>query len=340
MSQIRFVAKSTHEEGCSCGDFWHEDTREAINKDPTFPKIPRTRGKPQSPEYQALQRIAQRLRPIIRASLVRGINAFKKNIDLNDLAAAISKADVAEALNVVPWDDFRGAIKGIDKVVLDGVSESAEKSKFLFRKSIQRLIPTLKPDVTFDAENPAIKNWMENHIGELVTNIKDSTQKGIQQIVMRSINEGLPPRESAKMIRQIVGLNDRQVTAVINRREKLMASGMRGRRLEDAVERYTQKQLKYRSELIARTESMTANNRGLMEVVNQNADAGLFDRSKAKKKWIVTPYDRVCKICKPMQGKTVPVDGEFTLRNGESVPHPPAHPNCNCSWSIELEGAI
>jgi hypothetical protein len=122
----------------------------------------------------------------------------------------------------------------------------------------------------------------------------------------------------------------------MNRRKKLMKSGFKGRKLEQMIEDYTQKQLKYRSETIARTEAMTVNNRGLMEVMEQNSDEGLFNRQQAKKKWIVTPWDRVCKVCRPMQGKTVPLDQNFQLRDGNSVPHPPAHPNCVCSWSIEF----
>lgn len=339
----RFIIKHkvSCETECRCNDhYWTDSVLDPVNKDPSFPKVPKPVGRGLPNEYKALQRIAQRLRPIIRGSLVSGINSFSKNIDLNDLADAISKADVAQALDVVPWDDFRGAIKGIDKAVLDGVSESAEQSKFLFRKSIQSLIPSLVPDVVFDAANPRIQNWIENHIGELVQNIRTSTQNGIQQIITTAINQGIPPRDSAKLIKKIVGLNDRQVTAVLNRRKKLMESGFKGDKLEEKIEAYTQKQLKYRSEMIARTETMTANNQGQMEVMQQNADAGLFDRSKAKKKWIVTPYDRVCKICAPMHGKKVGLDEEFKLRDGKTVSVPPAHPNCNCSWSIDLGGAI
>lgn len=332
---IKFVAHN-HEHNCDGSDsFWNEDTLEPVNKDPTFPKMPKTRGKPSSPEYRALHNIARRLRPLVRASLVRGINAFKGHIDLNDLAEALSEGNVAAALDSVPWEDFPEAIKGLEKVTLEGVADSAEASKHLFRNAIDKVVG-VKPDITFDANNPGVRAWVQGHLGELIQNIRTGTQRSIQNVMMDAMNRGLPPRESAKLISQMVGLNDRQAKAVMNRRMALKKKGISGPKLDQLLEDYTQKQLKYRGELIARTEAMTANNRGMLEVMEQNANKGLFDRSKAKKKWIVTPYDRLCPVCRPMKNKMVGMDENFRLRNGKSIPHPPAHPNCNCSWSIEL----
>jgi len=322
-------------------DFWLDDL-ESVNKEPKFPKVPRTRGRPISPEFQALHNIARRIRPLVRGSLVRGIRDFQKNIDLNDLADAISRNNAQDAFDVVPWEDFRGAIKGVDMAILEGVSDSAAKSKFLFRQSIKKLIPTLRPDVVFNADNPAIRSWIDSHIGELVQNVQSDTQKGIQRIIADSMNAGLPPRTTAKSIKEIIGLNDRQVQAVINRRAALVGQGVKGARLEDIMSQFTLKQLKYRSETIARTEAMTANNRGLLEVANQNADKGLYDRKLAQKEWIVTPYDRVCRICRPMAGAKVGIDEDFYVAKlGINIAHPPAHPNCNCGWAVVLlEGAV
>ena len=332
---LKFVAHDVYRPECSHDNgFWNEPILEPVNKDPTFPKVPRARGPKTTPEYRALHNIARRIRPVLRASLVKGLNDFRKNINLHDLAEAISNADAAQAMDVVPWGDFEGAVKGLDKAMLDGVTESAEKSKFLFKKSIESLIPSLSPTIVFDANNIAISRWIDSHLGELIQNIKGNTQKSIQNVIRDGLNQGIPARDSAKLISQMVGLNDRQAQAVINRRLALQKQGIKGPKLDRLIEAYSQKQLKHRAEMIARTESMTANNRGQLEVVNQNADAGLFDRDAAMKEWIVTPYDRICPICKPMAGKKVKLDDNFSLRNGESVPHPPAHPGCNCGWAL------
>ncbi|MCK4517855.1 hypothetical protein KAT92_03705, partial [Candidatus Babeliales bacterium] len=260
---------------------------------------------------------------------------FKDNIDLHDLVEALEEADPAKAMDAVPWEDFGGAIEGIGGITLDGLSQSAEKSKFLFRKSIKKLVG-VEADVVFDANHPGVKDYIDNGLGDLITKIQGNTKTAINAVIADGLNRGVPPRQSAKQIKQMIGLNDRQVVASMNHRKKLEKSGIKGRKLDLLMDKFTEKQLKYRSEMIARTESMNANNRGMLEVINQNADSGLFDRRKAKKKWIVTPYDRVCKICKPMANKEVGIDEMFKLRNGKLVPHPPAHPGCNCSYSLEL----
>lgn len=58
------------------------------------------------------------------------------------------------------------------------------------------------------------------------------------------------------------------------------------------------------------------------------------------KVWQTAVDERVCPICGPLHGKTVEIDGNFSLL-GESLPpgfnpaemifiHPPAHPGCRC----------
>ena len=342
MTGARFkFAVNNHDstELCPTSNAFWTDHLEPVNKDPKFPKVPRSTGPRTTPEYRALHNIARRIRPILRASLVKGLTDFRKNINLHDLAEAISNADAAEAFNLVPWGEFEGAVEGLDKAMLEGVTESAEKSKFLFQKSIQSLVPSLDPDVVFDSSNPDISKWIDDHLGEMIQNVKENTQKSIQNVIRIGLDQGIPPRDSAKLISQMVGLNDKQAQAVINRRLSLQKLGVKGRRLDSLIELYSKKLLKHRGETIARTEAMTANNRGQMEVVNQNANAGLFDRTTAKKEWVVTPYDRVCPICKPLAGKQVLLDQDFKLRNGGSVSLPPAHPNCNCSWILVLPKA-
>lgn len=329
---MRFAIHNPTEYSClEDNSFWLEPTLEVVEK----AKVPNKKGARTTPEYRAVHNIARKIRPIMRAELEKGIDLFKKDINLHDLIEALDEGDPSKVMDAVPWDELSGRIEGLAEAHMMGIADSAEKSKAIFRKSIDKLIG-VKPDLVFDANNPGIRNWLDQHLGELITVITNDTRKGVIDIIGRAINAGVPPRESAKLIKQIVGLNDRQAKAVINRRIALEKKGIKGRKLDTMVKEYAEKQLKYRSEMIARTEAMNANNRGMFEVAVQNADRGMFDRSQAEKMWIVTPWDRVCKICKPMANKRVPLDGMFRLPNGRVVPHAPAHPNCVCSWSIEL----
>ena len=97
---------------------------------------------------------------------------------------------------------------------------------------------------------------------------------------------------------------------------------------------------KWRSLLIARTETIRASNYAANEAYRQS---GVVDG----KEWLVTKDDRTCWACWPMQGKIVDLDKNFfnqgdsvTFGDGDSkitmkldyedVGAPPLHPNCRC----------
>ena len=46
--------------------------------------------------------------------------------------------------------------------------------------------------------------------------------------------------------------------------------------------------------------------------------------------WYTVLDERVCDICFPMHGVTIPIDGSFVLPTGEEVDGPPAHTRCRC----------
>lgn len=95
---------------------------------------------------------------------------------------------------------------------------------------------------------------------------------------------------------------------------------------------------KHRSELIARTETLKASNRGLVEGMKQS---GVVEG----KQWLATMDARTCPECEEMDGATMPLDEPFfkegeehTFDTGktmvfdyEEIVHPPLHPDCRCT---------
>jgi SPP1 gp7 family putative phage head morphogenesis protein len=89
-----------------------------------------------------------------------------------------------------------------------------------------------------------------------------------------------------------------------------------------------------RAETIARTEVMSAANEGQLEAWDQAKEDGLLTGAE-QKEWIVTPDDRLCPVCEPMDGETVPIDEDFDV-DGDLLDGPPAHPNCRCTLGLSL----
>jgi SPP1 gp7 family putative phage head morphogenesis protein len=83
---------------------------------------------------------------------------------------------------------------------------------------------------------------------------------------------------------------------------------------------------RYRSELIARTESIRASAQGSLLTYEAS---GVVDRSM----WVYTPVgsEKECEICGPLNGQVVALGDPFPLEDdyGDGG-GPPAHPNCRC----------
>ena len=329
---------------CRCADkFWNDESFDIevdadgneiflIEKATDIKK--RTRGKYMTPEYQALHNVTRKIKPAIQIGIESGVQAFRKKINLHDLVSALDQGDLIKVRQVVPWTELDDELKkNLEKVIETGIGESAAKSKFIFRSAIKKLIG-VDPKIRFDISNERIKNYAEKYTASLVEGIRQQTQEAISNFAMDAINRGIPSRQSADKIKQIIGLNSRQSQALINREQQLIKSGFKGTRLETALNDYRDKQLTYRAETIARTEASFINNNGLAMIVEENVSSGYIDPSSAKKKWVVTPHDNICEVCLPMNGQTVGIYDDFELDDGQSIQVPPAHPNCLCGWSL------
>jgi len=193
------------------------------------------------------------------------------------------------------------------------------------------------------------EKWAAENAGIMITQVTDQTKLGVRDIIARSIADGIPPRASAREIRQIVGLTQRQANSVINFKRDLEDQMARGKspfktvpltqpRIDRMTDKFSKKQLRFRSEMIARTETIRSSNMGQQAIWEQAAERGLIDENVAVRRWVVTEDDRLCDFCRPMDGQTVPLRGQFQsgivelkaggLRSFDPTLTPPLHPQC------------
>lgn len=249
----------------------------------------------------------------------------------------------------------------------------------------------------FDSLNPKVVDFLQRYQLDLIVEIDDKTREGIRSVITKGMLEGRNPRDTARDVRQIVGLTERQAAAVGSYRKQLEKfhlrrsaermnlggkisraaggaqtfaidpvtgrplDGILDRRLRDfrydatlqrametgkpltaaqidkMVEAYARKYRRYRSEMIARTESLRATNAGILEAWKQAADQGLVDDNLLRKTWIVAKDERTCPTCRPMpmlnrgpEGQGIYVTDQFNTGNGYGVQLPPLHPGCRC----------
>lgn len=215
--------------------------------------------------------------------------------------------------------------KGLQATLLDVMEDGGNAVRKRTKKGVVL--------ASFDRENQEAVNWARVRGARLVTAINKATRAGIREIIANAFTEGLAPRESARLIRSLVGLTERDASAVAKLRAALRERGVLQAAIDKRTQRYAAKLLKARAETIARTETMSAATAGQAELWKQAEQAGLLTGEELRE-WIVTPDDRLCPLCLPMAGQQVGKDELFTVGDGTQVEMPPAHPNCRCSWGL------
>jgi hypothetical protein len=191
----------------------------------------------------------------------------------------------------------------------------------------------------FNLDHPRAVDFIERHTADLVTEVGTNTRLGIRAIVRRSFEEAIAPREAARFIESIIGLRSDQVGALMKLREDLAAKGVRGEALDRATARATRRMKRERALLIARTETINAANEGQIELWRQGVDAGVLELDKSFKEWIVTPDDRLCEVCRPLDSVRVGLNAFFDTARGMKS-GPTAHPRCRCALSLHIDRSV
>jgi SPP1 gp7 family putative phage head morphogenesis protein len=150
----------------------------------------------------------------------------------------------------------------------------------------------------FDRTNPRAQEWVDAHAAETIDGINETTRESIKDLIDHAFEGEFDVHDLADEVTELIGDPNR-------------------------------------AELIARTETLRASNEGQQEAWLQAVDVGLLTGTE-NREWIVTPDDRLCLICEPMDGQTVALDEAFELEDGTKIDVPPAHPRCRCTMGISL----
>lgn len=178
----------------------------------------------------------------------------------------------------------------------------------------------------FDAKLPDAVRVAKRQAAKMVTEISRETEKNIRNLIAMAIDEGLSPQDAARAIKETIGLTSAQGQAAMKYRQELLDSGLTLDKVESAFERYTEKLLNQRAETVARTEIMDALNEGKSEAFQQAQEEGYLSANATEE--LICDPDACEEICKPMEGMTVPLGGEWPEGR------PPFHPRCRCTTVV------
>jgi len=232
-----------------------------------------------------------------------------------------------------------GEIMGMSEIVNDALAQvEVDSGAFApVQQSVMQQAGQLTADAIGPAYNgvsPRALTAASNITSYLVRYVSESIQENLRQIIRDQIEGVITRDEARRRIRQQVGLLPQHALAVQNLESNLLASGMSIAQAQAQAAAYAERLLRYRAEMISRTEVARAASVGQQEYWEQLADDGFLPPNTLRK-WIVTPDEKLCEICGPMDDLLIPLDGFWNLNNGDQVYYPTdSHPNCRCSMGL------
>lgn len=276
--------------------------------------------------WQTSQRVADKNVPRVVNTLLLELRATRRDINVSAVTRAIASGNVkaVEEGLLLPNLDANLRAK-YQTQIREVLNEAGVASRTLLPKNLIGMFGR------FDLTNPRAINWARERSSELVREITEGTRRAIRRGIAEGIEQGVPVRTTARRLRSAVGLTERQWNQVSGFRAKQLRRGVDAATVERQADKLAVQIHRRRALNIARTETINASYQGREELWEQVADDGLVDRTQMKRKWIVTPDDRLDSvICAPMAGQIRGMDEPFLTGDGRLIKGPTAHPQCRC----------
>lgn len=284
------------------------------------------------PAWKALHRAGDKLVTPFTGWMAHALEQFADGLSLRMVRAA------ADGQHSVLTERLVELADAMDKP-LDLLLTALRQGGEIGAQQVPHEVVRKQFEFTFDIDRPEALAFAQQHAARLVQTMQDGVTLSIREIVVRGLREGRTVRDVARDIKAmgpVLGLDRGRATAVVNLRRGLEEAGRSREFIDRTTSKYAERLLRQRATTIARTEVLTALNAGQREAWRQARQQGSI-RSVAKRVWIVTPDDRLCKRCEPQEDITAPIEGLFKLNPpawGETD-GPPLHPDCRCAEGLQ-----
>jgi hypothetical protein len=314
-----------------------------------------------SDSFERIDRLLTRAERHIAAVFGAMIEAIRDELDLSALADLIEAGRWLDAFELIERTAARlGAASN-----LMFIQSAQDTATFMATAGIA--------NIAFDQVNVRAVAIMQQNRLRLIREFTEGQRNVLRAVMTDGIARGLNPRDQARQFREVVGLTDRQARAVINYRRLLTQAGrpeyaeadqleslsraLRDRRhdrsvmsavrnerpltaaqIETMVDRYRRRYIKYRAEVIARTEALRSVHEGVAEAFDQAIDAGDIEASQIEQKWVSARDGRVRDSHRFLNGQKRPLGGVWQGLNG--VLRYPGDPNAPASETVQCRCVV
>lgn len=303
---------------------------------------------------QRLFRLVDTLEPRFRRQFQNMLSLVKNDLTVARLTRLIETGQQQEAFNVI-----RAHVEQLASRYNAGYIEAGQDTAQVLSGYTRPLV------VTFNVVNERAVRIMQNNQLNFVREFTREQTEATRQALIRGVREGLNPRAQARAFRDSIGLTSRQEAAVNNysrllreNNRQALERGLRDRRFDGTVRRainngkpltdgqidrmvgrYRERYLKYRSEVIARTEALQAAHEGTEEMFDQAIENGNIRADQLQARWHTRQDGRQRDSHDAMAGQTRPhgepfVSGEGNLIRYPGDPQAPAEERIQCRCAV------
>jgi hypothetical protein len=212
------------------------------------------------------------------------------------------------------------------------LSATQEQRQALIEAHYDALVSQMTGQVSQEILEEAAR-LAETAADSLLRTMTEADLNTLGKTISQGIAEGLNPRDIARRLEEVQGLDSNRAAAFEKFRAELEASDLTDAQIAAREEAEFQRLLRERRETIARTESAKA--------VSEGDRLDAVARGVKYKLWQTTGDDRVSDECQANEAAgPIPIDDDFP----SGVATAPQHPNCRCAVTYitedaQLEGA-
>lgn len=285
----------------------------------------------------SLRRLTEQRTRAMTPRVKHVFQALQQGVPLYEIEDAIKTGRAIRWDTVVGNNNIRNAGGSLRPVIRNTMIDAG----FI----AERRIPTIvNAKVRFDISQPRIQNWIDENAGLRIQGVTDEIKAATDAMVRESYENSLPPRRSAKIVRESIGVDERQARGLMNYQIKLEQQGVTG---DDLIRRVSARREQYindRSYRIARTETANAVNAGHQVIWEQAVEDGHVDKDQLKRRWVTYPTQDSAWGCLQNDGEVVGLDEPWRYQLTPDSPveylmvPSQSHPNCNCLFEVITEG--
>lgn len=317
-------------------------------------------------QQKALLKIADHYEGKLRRAFIQAVNNVQDAASLKKLAEVVQTGSISKVMTALDLDAFSIELGAFS----DEWQEGYIKSGVAAAQQAEDGTAGANVRFRFDPMNPRSAAFAGGYTYDLIQDVTKKTREAVGAIIESAMKVGKHPYQSAREIKQVVGLDARRAQALAGYRKALeegssralaldiggnAAASIRSAYYNDSmtqdkinklVEGYRQRLLRQRAQTIARTESMRAASMGNREAWTQALEQTNQPLASFKRYWIATNDDRT----RPdhLEIPVINADGvgmnePFRLPDGGTImfPHDPDAPpeqtiNCRCTLAYEV----